>query len=127
MKTSIYINNENEQALKQACSRGKSASSVINKALELYFNAEKFESSKVSNIKGFRPCVIWMHEGVIRLLKGLMSNFDVKTVSEFVMFLVVRELDGQTNRKVFPDRLYIGYQYILRKIEKLSKVKFMQN
>ena len=71
--------------------------------------------------KGYGLVTVRVHKIVIALLQQLKTNFKKdKVVSEFVMGVVIRELQSQSGRRFFPDRLYINLTAINSWIEKLN-------
>lgn len=125
MKTSIYINKENEKGL---ANTGMSRSSVINDALEMYFNAISFDCAELRKKKKYRLVVFRLPESVGILLEQLKKNYNFKAVNEFIMGLILRGLKIQTGRKKFPDRLYINLKTlngwlsdVLEKHKRLNK------
>lgn len=123
MKTSIYINKENEERLKALLQgdKGLSASGVINDALELYFDAVKFDDANMRKRRNYGLVVFRVHKVVIRLLTALKRNFSIMAVNELVMFLILKEFQAQSGRKHFPDRIYTGIEYINKLIKILEK------
>ena len=122
MKTSVYINKENEERLKALLQgdEGLSASGVINNALEDYFRKYSFDTSLLRCKKEYVPVVLRLHKVVVRLLLGLKKNFNTKAVNELVMLLLLREFQNQSGRKAFPDRAYVGLDYINKLIKTLK-------
>ena len=114
MKTSVYINKENEERLKELLKVNPkvSTSGIINEALEDYFNHYNFDTSEF---------ILRLHKEVVRLLVQLKRNFSAKVVNELIMVLIVREFGNQSGRKKFPDRLYMPLKYINKLICQLSK------
>lgn len=119
MKTSIYINSANAEKLKSV--KNKTTSSIINEALEMYFKSYNFDTSTLKCKDNYGLAVFRINKEVIRLLKGLSDNFDKKATNEFLMYLILKELENQTNRKQFPDRIYVGLDWINDKIKRLSR------
>ena len=120
MKTSIYINSENEKRLK-AMEGGATVSSVVNKALELYFtDSNTFDYEKLRNNGGelIKVCVPPVVAKVLRMLR---DNFSVWAVCEFISILVLEEVDRQTGRKKYPDRFYKGADYLRRIIPRVRE------
>ena len=124
MKKTVYINSANAEKLKEV--KNKTTSSIINEALEMYFNGYSFDTSTLRCKNSYGLAVFRIHKEVIRLLKGLSDNFDNKATNEFLMYLIVKELENQTNRKHFPDRVYVGLDWINKEIEKLSRCADLQ-
>lgn len=123
MKTSIYINKDNEKALKELM-KGNSkltTSGVINEALEDYFNKYNFDTAELRSKKDYRVVRLRLHKVVVRLLVALKKNFSAKVVNEFIMVLLLREFRGQTGRMKFPDRMYVGLDIINIWLNKLKK------
>ena len=124
MKKTVYINSANAEKLKEV--KNKTTSSIINEALEMYFNGYSFDTSTLRCKNSYGLAVFRIHKEVIRFLKGLAENFDNKAANEFLMYLIVKELENQTNRKHFPDRVYVGLDWINKEIEKLSRCADLQ-
>lgn len=123
MKTSVYINKENEERLKELLKVNPkvSTSGIINEALEDYFNHYNFDTSELRCKKDYRVVILRLHKEVVRLLVQLKRNFSAKVVNELIMVLIVREFGNQSGRKKFPDRLYMPLKYINKLICQLSK------
>lgn len=123
MKTSIYINKENEERLKALLQgdKGLSTSGVINQALDAYFNAVKFDDADMRKRRNYGLVLFRVHKVIIRLLIALKRNFSIMAVNELVMFLILKEFQAQSGRKHFPDRVYIGIEYINKLIKVLEK------
>lgn len=123
MKTSVYINKENEERLKALLQwdKGLSASGVINQALDAYFNAVKFDDADMRKRRNYGLVLFRVHKVIIRLLIALKRNFSIMAVNELVMFLILKEFQAQSGRKHFPDRVYIGIEYINKLIKVLEK------
>ena len=119
MKKSIFIRKEVELLAQQ---QGVALNSdTINKALELYLGTTTFDCSELRRKKGYGLVTVRVHKIVIALLQQLKTNFKKdKVVSEFVMGVVIRELQSQSGRRFFPDRLYINLTAINSWIEKLN-------
>lgn len=122
MKTSIYINKDNEQALKELTANNPklTTSKIINEALTDYLNKYNFDTAELRCKPNYRLVVFRLHKEVIRLLVQLKKNFNAKAVNELLMFLISQEFTKQSGRKRFPDRLYIGLEYINKQIQILS-------
>ena len=123
MKTSIYINKENEDRLKALLhgDEGLSTSGIINNALELYFNAVKFDDANMRKRRNYGLVLFRVHKVIIRLLTALRRNFSIMAVNELVMLLIIKEFLEQSGRKRFPDRLYTGIEYLNNKLKTLEK------
>ena len=122
MKTSIYINKENEERLKALLQgdKGLSTSSIINEALDAYFNTETFDCAELRKLRTWGLIKVRVPLIVIRLLKRLRDNFDVKAVCEFVAFLILSEINQQKGRRKYPDRIYSGWEYLKRLVERVT-------
>ena len=123
MKTSVYINKDNEQTLKDLIKANPklTTSKIINEALADYMNKYNFDTAELRCKPSYRLVVFRLHKEVVRLLVQLKKNFNAKAVNELIMYLVIGEFNKQTGRKKFPDRLYIGLDYINKQIQTLSQ------
>lgn len=121
MKTSIYINKENEARLRslQQKDEGLSVSSIINEALNDYFSVEMFDCAELRKLRTWGLVKVRVPLIIIRLLKRLKDNFDVKAVCEFVAFVILENVKGQSGRRKYPDRIYNGWEYLKRLIERV--------
>ena len=119
MKKSVFIRKEMELLAQQ---KGVALNSdTINKALELYLSTTVFDCSELRKKKEYRLLTIRVHRIVITLLQELKANFKKdKVVSEFVMGVVIRELQSQSGRRFFPDRLYINLTLFNKWVVKLT-------
>ncbi len=122
MKTSIYINKENEERLKALLQgdKGLNTSKIINQALNDYFNTETFDSAELRKLRTWGLVKVRVPLIIIRLLKRLKDNFDVKAVCEFVAFVILENVKGQSGRRKYPDRIYNGWEYLKRLIERVT-------
>lgn len=123
MKTSIYINKDNEHALKDLLKANPklTTSKIINEALTDYLNKYNFDTAELRCKPNYRLVVFRLHKEVIRLLVQLKKNFTAKAVNELIMHLVINEFNRQSGRKKFPDCIYVGLDYINKQIQTLSK------
>ena len=123
MKTSVYINQDNEKKLRELVKANPklTTSGIINEALDDYLNRYSFDTSELRCKKEYRVVVFRLHKEVVRLLVQLKKNFSAKAVNELLMTLILREFDNQSGRTKFPDRLYVGLEYINKLIDRLSK------
>lgn len=122
MKTSVYINKENEERLKALLQgdKGLSTSGVINRALDDYFNIEAFDSAGLRKLRSWGLIKVRVPLIVVRLLNRLRDNFDVKAVCEFVAFVILDNINRQSGRKKYPDRIYSGWEYLKRLVERVT-------
>lgn len=122
MKTSVYINKENEERLKALLQgdKGLNTSKIINQALDAYFSGYNFDTSLLRSKKEYVPVTFRFHKVVVRLLFGLKKNFNNKVVNELTMSLILREFQGQSGRKKFPDRMHLGLEYINKLIKTMN-------
>lgn len=123
MKTSVYINQDNEKKLRELVKANPklTTSGIINEALDDYLNRYSFDTSELRCKKEYRVVVFRLHKEVVRLLVQLKKNFSAKAVNELLMTLILREFDKQSGRTKFPDRLYMPLKYINKLICQLSK------
>lgn len=123
MKTSVYINQGNEKKLRELVKANPklTTSGIINEALDDYLNRYSFDTSELRCKKEYRVVVFRLRKEVVRLLVQLKKNFSAKAVNELLMTLILREFDNQSGRTKFPDRLYVGLEYINKLIDRLSK------
>ena len=119
MKKSVFIRKEVELL---AHEKGKELNSeTINEALELYLSTTVFDCSEMRKKREYKLLTVRVHRIVIALLQQLKGNFkSSKVVCEFVMGVIIREVQSQTTRRFFPDRLYINLKIINNWIEKLN-------
>lgn len=123
MKTSVYINEDNKEALKELLRNNNklTTSGIINNALEDYFNKYNFDTAELRSKRDYRVVRLRLHKVVVRLLVALKKNFSAKVVNELIMVLLIRELKEQTGRMKFPDRMYVGLDIINIWLNKLKK------
>lgn len=123
MKTSVYINKGNEEAIKELQKNNPklTTSGIINEALREYTNKYSFDTAELRSKSNYRLVVIRLHKEIIRLLVALKKNFSAKAVKEMLMYLIIEQFRKQTCRRTFPDRFYGGLDYINRKLATLSK------
>lgn len=111
MKTSIYINSDNEHRLK-SYKGNKTTSAIVNEALEIYFNSLNLDNSEQRKKKDYKLVVIRVHETFANLLQMMKENFNSKAVSEFIMYSVANAIKMQSGRRYKPDRLYMGIEQV---------------
>lgn len=124
MKRCLYINKENEKKLLEAVAEGVTASSVINDALEIYFNSTVYDMAEFRAKKSYKLMTVRVHEVVINCMEKLKKNCNLKAVIMFVQVCILRKVQEQSNsrRERVPDKYYMTVKDFSNMVEKLKKL-----
>lgn len=121
---SFYINADNYARLEDMKKKGKSQSDVVNKALELYFNADNYDCRELRSRNNYGLVVFRFPNALRDLLKRLRSKTKTnKDVVYTVMMLILEEFDRQHDREraKFPKAKIVRMDYVQRILERLRK------